>query len=58
MVLLNEYLEVAIRQHQERGQRLLERIPKPHKLPQEFHPLVLMSKREISSVLDKLRNSC
>jgi len=51
---LNEYLEVAIHQHQERGQRLLERIPKPHKLPQEFHPLVLTSKREISSVLDRL----
>lgn len=54
MVILNEYLEVAIRQHQERGQRLLERIPKPHKLPQEFHPLVQLSKREIGSILDNL----
>jgi len=51
---LKQYLEVAIRQHQERGQRLLERIPKPHKLPQEFYPLVSMSKREISAVLDSL----
>jgi hypothetical protein len=51
VVALNEYFEVAIRQHQERGQRLLGRIPKPHSLPQEFHPLVQTSKREISDVI-------
>ena len=54
MVTLNEYLEVAIRQHQERSQRLLERIPKPHTLPHEFHPLVQTSKRAIGAILDQL----
>lgn len=54
MVPLNEYLEVAIRQHQERGQRLIERIPAPNDLPREFHVLLSMTQREIGSVLDSL----
>jgi len=54
MVALNEYFEVAIRQHQERGRQLLARIPNPNRLPQEFYPLVQNTTRSINDVIEKL----
>lgn len=51
---MNEYFDVAIRQHQERGRRLLGRIPKPYTLPQEFRPLVDASKTKIGQIIDTL----
>jgi len=54
MVALNEYFEVAIRQHQERARQLLARIPNPNRLPQEFYPLVQSTTLSISGVIEKL----
>jgi hypothetical protein len=50
---LNDYFIGSIKQHQERGRRLMERIP-PN-LPREFHVLVQKCNDELSVLLDGLR---
>lgn len=50
---MNDYFVGAIKQHQERGRRLIERIPPD--LPREFHVLVQKSNDELTMLLDHLR---
>jgi hypothetical protein len=50
---LNDYFIGAIKQHQERGRRLIERIPPD--LPREFHVLVQKCNDELTRLLDHLR---
>ena len=50
---MNDYFIGAIKQHQERGRRLIERIPPD--LPREFHVLVQKCNDELTKLLDQLR---
>ncbi len=50
---MNDYFIGSIKQHQERGRRLIERIPPD--LPREFHVLVQKCNDELTRLLDHLR---
>lgn len=50
---MKEFFAGSIAQHQERGRRLMERIPA--NLPREFHLLVQRCNDELSGLLDGLR---
>lgn len=49
---MNDYFEGSVRQHLERGRRLLTRIPR--NLPREFHLLAQNCERDVGSILDQL----
>lgn len=50
---MNDYFIGSIKQHQERGRRLIERIPPD--LPREFHVLVQKCNDELTKLLDRLK---
>jgi hypothetical protein len=51
---LNDYFQGSVRQHLERGQLLLARIPAD--LSREFHLLAQTCRKELDAVLDGLRS--
>lgn len=51
---MNDYFEASIRQHLQRGEHLVGRIPKPIQLPPEFHRLLQTCNRELETVLSEL----
>jgi hypothetical protein len=52
---MKDYLDISINHHIRRGEHLIESIPHPNLLPQEFHRLIQTTNTELETIIWELR---